>query len=355
MPVLCPQHDIGAGWAEWALRDAVQNAGHYRSGADARAFYLRLAHEIDAACDSRQIACTKKSRSVFPPPIQKADIPDVIADFVLGYRILLGQSVWGYGVPGAPAVSASMRLDYDFITRGVYNPGNHHRFLGWLVYDRGTPPSFEGPGSGDAQITFSSSPDVVAAFATTKGFSRTAEQSARFEITSNCDEACVLIVQPVNSPPVRIPLTAGLTDFRAPGVVYHLDLSRTVDEFNAAFKDKALIEVGHTYQSLFGLSVALCIILTIARTIRGLVRHRTGRIYEHVVLVFGVLTSVTILMALLAIINVLAFSGAYNEEYMGAMNPLLLLAASVTISLEVAIVGRFIRRYLPRNKRALLA
>lgn len=41
--------EIGAGWFYWALRDAVQAAGHQKRPADAEAFYARLADEIEAA------------------------------------------------------------------------------------------------------------------------------------------------------------------------------------------------------------------------------------------------------------------------------------------------------------------
>ncbi len=36
----------------WALRDAVQAAGHYRTAVEARAFYRQLADEVDRACDA---------------------------------------------------------------------------------------------------------------------------------------------------------------------------------------------------------------------------------------------------------------------------------------------------------------
>jgi hypothetical protein len=46
----------------WALRDAVSVAGHYRSAADADAYYTRLADEINAACDSQAIPCRSGAR-----------------------------------------------------------------------------------------------------------------------------------------------------------------------------------------------------------------------------------------------------------------------------------------------------
>jgi hypothetical protein len=61
----CPE--ILAGWFMWALRDAVAAAGHYRNPSEARAFYRRLEHEVNAACDHGDILCGSKNNSLVPP------------------------------------------------------------------------------------------------------------------------------------------------------------------------------------------------------------------------------------------------------------------------------------------------
>ena len=60
----CP--GIHGGWFMWALREAVAAAGHYSSAADARAFYERLAAEINSACDVGRIACTAPRATMMP-------------------------------------------------------------------------------------------------------------------------------------------------------------------------------------------------------------------------------------------------------------------------------------------------
>jgi len=44
-------HDIAGGWFMWAMRDAVAEAGHCHTGADAMRFYRQVADEINRACD----------------------------------------------------------------------------------------------------------------------------------------------------------------------------------------------------------------------------------------------------------------------------------------------------------------
>ena len=61
----CPE--ILSGWFMWALRDAVEKAGHYRSAPEAQSFYLRLASEINSACDQHPGECLPQRQSMVPP------------------------------------------------------------------------------------------------------------------------------------------------------------------------------------------------------------------------------------------------------------------------------------------------
>jgi len=49
--------DIAGGWFAWAFRYAVADAGYYRSGESTRAYYERLASEINAACEEKRFDC----------------------------------------------------------------------------------------------------------------------------------------------------------------------------------------------------------------------------------------------------------------------------------------------------------
>lgn len=69
----CPE--ILSGWFMWALRGAVTQAGHYRSALESRAFYRRLAGEINAACDAERIPCGPE-RSTMIPPWQPSYVAD---------------------------------------------------------------------------------------------------------------------------------------------------------------------------------------------------------------------------------------------------------------------------------------
>ena len=58
--------EILSGWFVWALRDAVEKNGHYRSAHAADAYYERLAREINIACESKAIPCRAPRSSMSP-------------------------------------------------------------------------------------------------------------------------------------------------------------------------------------------------------------------------------------------------------------------------------------------------
>lgn len=61
----CPE--ILSGWFMWAVRSAVAKAGHYGSAKEARAFYRRLASEIDEGCRLRPGDCLPERATMVPP------------------------------------------------------------------------------------------------------------------------------------------------------------------------------------------------------------------------------------------------------------------------------------------------
>lgn len=62
---VCPE--ILSGWFMWAFRESVAAAGHYVNAVEARAFYRRLAREINEACDREAIPCGPRHDSLVPP------------------------------------------------------------------------------------------------------------------------------------------------------------------------------------------------------------------------------------------------------------------------------------------------
>jgi len=88
--------EITGGFFLWALRDAVAMAGHYKSGATAEAYFFKVAHEIDDACDKGLLKCTNK-RATMTPPFRIEYVPLIANAFIQGANKLIsfkGDSVY---------------------------------------------------------------------------------------------------------------------------------------------------------------------------------------------------------------------------------------------------------------------
>jgi hypothetical protein len=68
----CPSYphtcgDLTGGWFFWAFRDAVSRNGYHSTARNAAAYYVRLAGEVDAACESGRLDCDAPRESLVDP------------------------------------------------------------------------------------------------------------------------------------------------------------------------------------------------------------------------------------------------------------------------------------------------
>ena len=73
--------EIGGGWFMWALRQAVQAAGHAQNARDALDFYTRIAWEVNLACDDGALPAGPR-RSGFQPPWQPGQMAQLMPTLV---------------------------------------------------------------------------------------------------------------------------------------------------------------------------------------------------------------------------------------------------------------------------------
>jgi hypothetical protein len=114
------EHEIGGGWFDWALRDAVISTGHIKSGADAMAFYSRLAHEVNGACD-RGLLRAGPERSGLQPQIHAGDLGRIWTSAKAAIRLaFLQRGLTSYS-PASVGTRQSLILFAD-LTRGRLSP-----------------------------------------------------------------------------------------------------------------------------------------------------------------------------------------------------------------------------------------
>lgn len=114
------EHEIAIGWFMWALRDAVVDAGHAHSGAEAMVFYAKMAREVNDACDSGKVKAGPR-RSGFMPPWRR----EYLKPFYYGVQrsALLFLSFDQMTAESSPSIGTPAQLArFARLTHGSLNP-----------------------------------------------------------------------------------------------------------------------------------------------------------------------------------------------------------------------------------------
>lgn len=132
----CPE--ILSGWLFWALRDAVAAAGHFGSAADAQAYYVRLANEIDAACQDKALACLPR-RVGLAPPFRWSYLTDAFYSATIVTRILLTMHQGPIGSASSIGAVSDIDAFVDAVGPVSRTVLPWHRVRGWVGSTGGTP------------------------------------------------------------------------------------------------------------------------------------------------------------------------------------------------------------------------
>ncbi|MBS0662176.1 MAG: hypothetical protein JSR48_02855 [Verrucomicrobia bacterium] len=106
--------EIQGGWFQWALRESAAAAGHYRTAADANAYWARVARELNAAADAGRLPAGPR-RSGFVPPWNQARLAPLLRG--LGRACAVAATWSDFSVQFPPrAVPAATRTAVEAIT-----------------------------------------------------------------------------------------------------------------------------------------------------------------------------------------------------------------------------------------------
>lgn len=114
------EREIPLGWLMWATRDAVAITGHGRSGADAMAFYARMAREINEACDHGVLPAGPRHSGLMPP-LMSEHVAPFLAGFRRAAQLFLSFDQMTSSSPPSSGPSDRLRRFAD-LTRGRLNP-----------------------------------------------------------------------------------------------------------------------------------------------------------------------------------------------------------------------------------------
>ena len=269
--------DYFGGWFVWAFRDAVSYAGHYRSAPAARAYYRRLAGEVNRVCDSGALPCLPR-RSSLVPPLHAAHLWPLVES--VGR---IAASVISFDVPAALEASGyrsrceHQRTIYrggrlvdrpgpSLPVRGDIYPcaeGNDGTLIHGWAYSLDSEISFEarakhdGTASTRVSAETAASPDVAAHAAEIGRYSPGAER-ARFSVTVSSDAHPVLVLKDRQGTLATIDLESGRIAGRAERLVAHIDWIATNTVTNAqsvtplSFRLRTLALITTIYQKTVG-------------------------------------------------------------------------------------------------------
>lgn len=122
----CPE--ILSGWFMWALRDAVADAGYYKSARESRGFYKRLAAEIEVGCQKNVADCLP-ARATMVPPWKNEYAMDTLQASWAVFKTLM---VFGYDKPNnQPSIGSPEQLAlFKMVTNGPLSPTEQEVSIG---------------------------------------------------------------------------------------------------------------------------------------------------------------------------------------------------------------------------------
>ena len=198
-----PCTGVHAGWFQWVFREAVAHAGHYTSASEAKAYYKRLAKEINTACADGRLDCLPP-RATLVPPFQWQYVGDTWAKAKLVFRLLLYMGSDNRHIEQGVASRGYIDSIADVI--GPTIPQSTPRFEahGWAGSLQSRPSvqlRSHGFAHFDTSLDLEPAPDVELIY---PGL-----QVVRFVLDTDCPPAdCDLVLGWPDKPEMAVPLTA---------------------------------------------------------------------------------------------------------------------------------------------------
>lgn len=337
---LCGKDYFG-GWYMWVLRDALAHAGYYRSAPQARAYYWRLAEEINQACGSGGLDCLPP-RNTLAPPMRGEHIPLILDSVKRTVRYVMNLDLpepldapqkRSHCVPnGSLSRPVPLRGDIYPCVEG-YAPVVVN---GW-AYSSASELSFEVRRARENAVVsqFSveraASPDV-AAFATKIGRYSPNAGNARFSVKIDSNADRVLILKDQQGPVATVDIASGKITGQVERVVMNIDAISGGTIANAqsapppSLRLRALSLLMAGYRKVFGW-LAFGALVALAALLWAALRSVSLRPLCAVVL--AALIAVITRIALIALINATSFEAIYYY-YLAPVYPLLIFFCLIT-------------------------
>jgi hypothetical protein len=329
-----PQVEINGTFFNWVFIEAVERAGYYSQGNYPHDYYLRMAAEINQACDDGRLECYSKRTSLATPWKPEYLGPTIRNFFDLSKTTLALD--WMKFLPrGYEAISDSNHAFEEISLEIVWHINQKDEIRGWVVYTGG--PVNLAVTTADGQpvnstTKFFISPDIHE-YLLKKGVDVPAAERSRFTLSTPCDSHCFLEFRSDERLLTRLPIDSGIVSQNADNadglffnIESHNSMKSNINERPFTYK-----LVTHIIPILKGIYAAykLVILPLLLIACLAFLYQMVVQIRRKELSVIWVMSSLAIVLlvsrlALLAYIKATLFN-SFQLRYLSPLHPLVII------------------------------
>ena len=353
--------DIAGGRFMWALRDAVALAGYYKSGDVAERYYLRLATEINTACDKGILDCLPEERATLISPLTQAHLKPILEAFwrgvkhlTMGFNYPINNNLISYG-------TEDLLVLFRDMTREQLAPLHRkvRKIRGWAFSFKEKQVYFQvKKRQSNFLESFSvekfSSHDVYLHVKNKTAKDYEPAKNARFTIASSCLKQCDLLIFDNQSLLATVDIdTKGRKSF-SNDLWVHIDTITTGNQKEQlpmqGYLNKVKIDILREIALLYKLVIPwLCGLAVMAYLVSfgiGILRRKFTFLF---VLNTAIVGAIMARLLILALIDVTSFP-AINFYYMSPLFPFLLtfLVLAITDVMQDSRIGDKVVKTTPK-------
>jgi hypothetical protein len=329
-----PCVEVETGWFLWEFRDAVADAGHYRSGKEAMRYYDELADQINSACAHGNIRCLPP-RATLLPPFRWEYVGQTIKASKAVAKVAFSMEDGPVGVAPSYGPRRGIAVFADTVD-GVQLPQKEQMIVrGWTAAASATPTLrlvARNSEEVESSIEITPAPDVFAILPNLK--------SVRFELKTDCPVAeCDLILDVTGGGESRIPLVqlihpaVNSAVIESPVLRLYVDSVAGLDNHKFSDSRRALqVKIANAIASTYGVAFPILAVFGVAGLLLATAWRRRCQIPMSL-LAFGLGSAVAVgtsivLMAYLSVIFGVSFA---NVTYTSQASPFVIILTIIGI------------------------
>lgn len=350
--------DYKGGWFFWALRDAVSEAGYYETPSKAQEYYIRLADEVNAACDEGLLPAWAKKRSGITPPFHSEYLRPTARDTLTTFSFLVKNEGMNYATASASTTTVEQqKMIEDYIRWAGYQPLSNMVQLSFLV----TPQDADA-GKPDIQVQLVNAtgepfgdPQPISSGIVQNAWVDLPIDQNNFDYPADLSDFSVVLADEAgNSETLQLAGPDQLVQQSGDHYAVEMTLVDSKIGTPMTFYESAMRELQWAilavYQILVPVLSIVSLVLLVGSFAYNLIRRRKVLQVPAIILAGGLLLTLLLRTVMLAFINVSSFP-AINVLYLSSSYPLLLVFIILSVFVGISTILAELRRNRPQDMR----